>query len=302
VLDSRGALAGTYVETASLTLNRRGASGPPSQPPRPLPNARWSDLVLNGYGLSRDSLGPGETLRVALYWTADAPLEADRQMSLELTDVTGTVRAAWHGPLVGGHPAASWPGGESIRNWYDLVVPAEAPAGAYNLRLRLDPPVGSIVDLGTIRLGGRPRSFTLPDIQHPLRAQISAFGELMGYALDRDSVRAGQSLRLTLYWRVLATPPASYTVFAHLLDADSRLWGQRDSQPQNGDAPTTSWITGEIISDAYSIPVQADAPPGEYDIEIGMYSQLSGARLPLTNDTGQAIGDYLILGRVAVVQ
>jgi hypothetical protein len=302
VLDARGAPAGTEIETDALALDRRGATGTPTQPLRTLPDAQWGGLRLSGYALSRESLGPGETLRVTLHWAASAAPEADRQLSLELTDTAGSVRAAWHGPLVAGYPATGWPAGASIRNWYDLAIPAETPTGSYNLRLSLDPAGGPTADLGVVAVAGRPRSFTPPDIQHALRLRVSNFGDLLGYALDRDSARAGQALQLTLYWRALTTPPVAYKVFVHLLDAKSVIWGQRDAEPQNGGAPTTSWVPGEIVSDSYSIPVQPNAPPGEYDIEIGMYSLPSGARLPVTGEAGQSIGDHVILGRVAVVQ
>ncbi len=305
VLDARGAPAGTEVETGPVSLDRRDATGSPKVPTRLIQNTQWGNVRLVGWDAGRDSLGPGEDLRVTLHWTAVAVPENDYQVSLELTDTIGMVRAAWTGPLVAGYPATSWRETESIRNWYDLSVPAEAPAGEYILRVRLDPmsgAAGASASLGTIRVAGRPHSFTLPDVQHPVRARIGTFGELLGYDLDQGAIRTGQPVRLTLYWRTLATAPVAYKVFVHLLDAQSTLWGQRDAEPRDGEAPTTSWIPGEVISDIYSIPVQAGAPPGEYDIEIGMYSLPSGARLPVTNATGQTVGDHLIIGRVAIVQ
>lgn len=69
-------------------------------------------------------------------------------------------------------------------------------------------------------------------------------------------------------------------VFSHLLDAENRIWGQSDSVLTRGDAPATSWVEGEIITDEYEIAVDPATPPGEYVIEIGMYDASTEQRLP----------------------
>jgi hypothetical protein len=92
----------------------------------------------------------------------------------------------------------------------------------------------------------------------------------------------------------------SYTVFVHVLDSENKVWGQRDSLPGGGTLPTTGWLPGEVIVDQYEVPVQPDAPPGKYVIEIGMYRAETGERLPIINQKGQAVDDRVVLEEVAV--
>ncbi len=48
------------------------------------------------------------------------------------------------------------------------------------------------------------------------------------------------------------------------------------------------------MADAYAIPVNADAPPGDYWIEVGIYDPLNGARLPVTGAGDGPAGDRLL--------
>jgi hypothetical protein len=94
----------------------------------------------------------------------------------------------------------------------------------------------------------------------------------------------------------------SYTVFTHLLDENNRIWGQRDNMPRGGTLPTICWVKGEIIVDEYDIPIQPDAPPGQYIIEVGMYQVETGQRLPIINQNGQTIDDRVVLLEEITVQ
>ena len=73
--------------------------------------------------------------------------------------------------------------------------------------------------------------------------------------------------------------------------------GQRDAQPLDGARPTTGWQAGEYLVDPYQLAIAADAPSGEYAIEIGLYDQSSGARAPVADADGKAVGDRLVLER-----
>jgi hypothetical protein len=85
----------------------------------------------------------------------------------------------------------------------------------------------------------------------------------------------------------------SYTVFTHLIDANSKIFGQQDKQPLDGARPTTSWSSGEIFSDSYELIVAPDATPGKYRIEIGFYNPADFARLAAFDANGNAAGDHV---------
>jgi len=125
--------------------------------------------------------------------------------------------------------------------------------------------------------------------------------EFLGYKLDSDVAKPGEHLYLTLYWRALEEMETSYTVFTHLLDPKSIIWGQKDNPPLSGSYPTTLWVKGEMVTDDYEIAVRPHTPPGEYVIEIGMYIAETGQRLSVLGEDGRIEGDRILLGSVRIV-
>jgi hypothetical protein len=81
----------------------------------------------------------------------------------------------------------------------------------------------------------------------------------------------------------------------------NRLWGQQDSIPGQGDYPTTGWAVGEVVADRYTVALQADAPPGDYVLEIGLYDATTGERLPVLDAAGRPQDDRIILETVRVI-
>jgi hypothetical protein len=157
------------------------------------------------------------------------------------------------------------------------------------------------VDCRTERMAGGTVSFSPPAVRHPLEANLGGDRvKFLGYDLDTHSVRAGDTLHLTLYWQALAEMDESYTIFTHLLDKDDLIWGQKDSLPAGGTLPTSCWVKDEIIVDGYDILIQPDTPPGQYFIEIGMYQLETMQRLPVVNQEGQIVDDRVLLGGLTI--
>ncbi len=84
-----------------------------------------------------------------------------------------------------------------------------------------------------------------------------------------ENLKSGDTLTAQLYWRAETEFDQNYTAFIHLIGPDGSLYGQVDQSPGAGAFPTTGWLPGEYITDAYTIPIDAKAPPGDYQIEIG---------------------------------
>ena len=105
----------------------------------------------------------------------------------------------------------------------------------------------------------------------PLQTNFANLLELRGYALDAHSIKQGDSLRVTLFWQARAPMTESYRVFVHLVGADNRIAGGADVIPGRGAFPTVYWKPGDALRDVVQIPVAADAVPGRYAIEVGLY-------------------------------
>jgi hypothetical protein len=91
-----------------------------------------------------------------------------------------------------------------------------------------------------------------------------------------------------------------YTVFVHILDEGQRIWGQEDIGPVHGTYPTSQWKEGEIIEDIHSVQLSYEAPPGEYQIEVGLYLLSTMARLPVLDEGMKAIDDKMIIEGIVV--
>jgi hypothetical protein len=79
-----------------------------------------------------------------------------------------------------------------------------------------------------------------------------------------------------------------------LLDADGRILAQRDSRPLAGARPTTSWLSGEFLSDVYALPLPPQLPPPPLRLIVGFYDPATGKRLPVSVD-GIPHGDFITL-------
>jgi len=234
---------------------------------------------------------------------------ADYEIRLWLIDELGQPGSEVRAPPAGSqYPTSQWRPEEILRGQVDLMVDAATPAGTYSLALNLFDESGqrlraSDLRLGTIAVSGRQRLFELPAaVQHPMQADLGGQIRFVGYDLPQGDASPGGVLPLTLYWQALRRMDTSYTVFTHLLDEESRIWGQQDNVAVQGTYPTTGWLPGEVIVDQYQIHVRDDAAPGRYQIEIGVYDAATGIRLPVVGSADQALlGDHLLLEEVVAV-
>jgi hypothetical protein len=256
---------------------------------------------------------------VSLYWQATARPDSDYLVFIHLMDEEGKVwLQSSRQALDGDYPTSLWETGQVVRDRFDLVVDPETPRDVYEIRVGLYdeeaesylPVVVSSeestslesISLGQVLVRGRKRQFEVPSIENPLTAHFGEMVSLLGYDLEEDEIAPGDVLHLNLYWQAQQEMDVSYTVFVHLLDAQNRIWGQRDSVPDKGQYSTTGWLKGEVVKDEYEIPVDPAAPSGDYLIEVGLYdaAQPGYPRLPILDEEGQIIGDRVLLREVKV--
>jgi hypothetical protein len=162
-------------------------------------------------------------------------------------------------------------------------------------------PAAARFQVGAVRLDYFPasgESFDASRLKAPLMREEMELGnvvELVTIQISETAVQLGKALPLTLYWRALTTPDTSYTFFVQVIDEQGGKAGQVDNLPCDGGCPTTSWRPGDLIGEWYEISIRADAPPGRYQIIVGMYNLGTGENL--TSQDGQP---YLTLGSIQV--
>jgi hypothetical protein len=98
-------------------------------------------LLLEGHALAGDA-APGARLHVQLWWRVQAPTNVDYAVFVHLLDSAGNIVAQADGaPVNGRYPTSAWEVGETIVDARSLELPADLPAGEYQLILGLYNPV-----------------------------------------------------------------------------------------------------------------------------------------------------------------
>jgi hypothetical protein len=193
-----------------------------------------------------------------------------------------------------------------IRRLVSIPLTPELEGGTYRIVVR--PGTGSSIGVGTFILIEATAGTTASpnEIPNAVRYRLGESIRLIGYALPQADVHPGGSIPLTLYWRTDEVLDRRYKVFTHLVGdtfnarTETFLWGQQDNEPGQGQAPTSRWAPETVISDPYQIPVDLDAPPGIYTIQVGMYGLVDGVRLPVVGPEGQVADGAISLTTIEV--
>jgi hypothetical protein len=125
-----------------------------------------------------------------------------------------------------------------------------------------------------------------PDpLQHEQRADFGDQLALVGWSLHTvpdygaPGLEPGEPFSLTVVWQAQQKLATDYAAFAHLVDEGGQGWAGDDHQPYGGLYPTSSWGDGEMVRDTFNLTVPADAPPGLYNVQVGLYDPVTGERL-----------------------
>ena len=70
---------------------------------------------------------------------------------------------------------------------------------------------------------------------------------------------------------------------------------QHDSLPQGGEAPTTTWLPGEVISDMHLLTLPSSLSAGEYILVVGIYDARDMKRLPTADGRDYVVVDKLMV-------
>lgn len=266
----------------------------------PLARELAPDLWLQGYDLPLQEVRTGDLLRVVSYWRSHS---LAHQIRAGLISSSGEMAEEVTLPLQAGCPKGEWREGV-IRLEHDLVVTSEIPSGRYSLVLVVEG--GGRETLRDVVITRRRVGIVEAEPQHPMALLLGEEVRFAGFDLERTSYAPGEVMRLVLYWEAVSPMETSYVVFTHLLgesynpQRENFIWGQVDSVPLGGSYPTTGWSVGERVRDEYRIPIEADAPAGEYELEIGLYEPVTGERLLVYSEDGTLLGGRILLGQIRV--
>jgi hypothetical protein len=122
---------------------------------------------------------------------------------------------------------------------------------------------------------------TPPPVPDKALAEFSGVARLLDYQVRRAV--SGDTADVTVTWEILAPPPhPGLTPFYHLVDRRGFRWGQADPFHYSAE----NWTPGEVVMDRVRVAIGPGAPPGEYVLEAGLYSQNADTRVAVVDDEG----------------
>jgi len=317
VSDERGGSLGTAVTLGEFKISPSPFRSPKALSLQYLRREEFGgQLRLLGYELPSREWRSGESLHLELYWQAMASPTKGYEVVLQMVDKRGEVlREEVYHPSKADYPANQWTVGALVRGQYDLLITPAAEGEDIRLILKVrEEKTGRFLPLGpnwwpikryslaltTLTVAEQERTFQLPSVQYPMRADFGGKVEFLGYDLDKVQVEEGEKVTLTLYWRALTEMEINYNIFVHLLSQEGEIWAQKDSPPVEGSRPTAGWVKGEVIRDGYQIALEGEIPAGEYLLTAGIYNPVSGERLLVFIEGERVQGDRITLGRLRV--
>lgn len=109
--------------------------------------------------------------------------------------------------------------------------------------------------------------------QHKVGAIIEDQVELIGYDLDKTSLKPGETFRITYYIKGLKEKHDDNKIFVHLQGrkGDRRAWMNLDHHPVGGLHPLRKLKKGQIVKDVQTVTVKPDFSPGKAKIYWGLW-------------------------------
>jgi hypothetical protein len=269
---------------------------------------------LLAFVMPQESVRPGQTLPVTIYWQLTEPTDGDLAVFVHLLGRGGELAGQMGSyPGLGAYPLKLLRPGDIVRDTYQvpIVVTATAPSllrvdvGLFD---RADPALAgqSVIGAdGEDASGMIGAARLLPyaaesDLPRTPRFDLGTQAALMGYDFPQNAVRPGNTLPITLFWQAQARMTENYQVFVHLMGPDGRPVAQGDKSPLDGDWPTSAWEPGQTFRDDYQIQVPEGLAPGAYELRVGLYRLPDFERLPVQGPEGRVADSAIILGQARV--
>lgn len=281
-------------------------------------------LYLLALEIPNERFQPGDRVPVTLYLQAQAPIQDDYQVFIQLLDENRMeVGNLTSHPGWGRNPTTLWQPGAIYADHYPVLI-ERAITGASPLLAQVyigfvDPqtekgdrlPIPAQTTAGVKIEEGPFLSQVAISTSAPPTVDIATmtgndaeFGTVLKLtAVDfpaRLTVGDTAPITVTLVWDTLGTPATDYTAFVHLLDESGERVSGFDQAPALR-FPTRYWRQGDRVVTQF--PLTPPTTTGEFALWVGLYEADSGGTLllPITESAGQTTGDGRVLvGKLTV--
>jgi hypothetical protein len=207
-----------------------------------------------------------------------------RSFAAKPTDAVDLI-ARWsgNGPVFEHRASVPIPLVTSTASVIPVVIRAPASFGNYRLSLRAEASA-----IGAVDLSGEVSVAKTGASQVVLPARVT---------LDRalaPSYAAGENVRVDVLWRPLNKINAYYSASVRIVDTGGNKIVAQDREPR---VPTLLWTPGVVVADWFDLPLPRDVPPGEYRVEVLMYTD-AGETSALLLDENLAPEETTVLGEL----
>jgi len=133
-----------------------------------------------------------------------------------------------------------------------------------------------------------------PAIAHPADFNFGNKLRLLGYDQTGEN-------QVTLFWEALQPLDEDYRVSLSLRDTTGQVWGRWDGRPTSYLYPTGRWRVGQVVFGQYDLPQVPGRPPGDYGLEVGVYTEDDLNGLDVLDPAGEPQGKRAVLGAVTLL-
>jgi len=145
----------------------------------------------------------------------------------------------------------------------------------------------------------RDRSYLFPSSEPAMSDTIHANFEGIIELVGADMEQSNSTVKVTYLWRCLAPMDKRYMFFIHF-DGPASFGGGR--WPLLGYYHTDGWATGQLIRESYESPIPEDAPPGVYEVRVGVFDPEANVALDSVRATGQDDPKRVKIGELTIIE
>jgi Carbohydrate family 9 binding domain-like len=132
---------------------------------------------------------------------------------------------------------------------------------------------------------------TAPTPKYPVNADLDGKVVYLGLDVEPATIEPGKDVKLTHYWKFVATPGDGWKTFTHLEGPNHQSFINADHPPVKGKYPVSAWKAGDIVRDEHVIRLPANWTHDTLNVYVGFWR--GAARLPVKSgahdETGRTI-------------
>lgn len=236
-------------------------------------------------------------LPVTLYWETLAQINGEQNIYIRLVDDQGNNWGQIDRLILAGiWRPDRWYAGYFIRDEYKLPIDPATPPGTYHFEVGMydfitGQSYGVAKNIGSITLTP-PQKLPQPadlKLKTMISMPVNEALTLLGHDYAESELSPGAEIEGKIFWQAVQPPDKDYRVRFAFISAERKQYVV--AEPPLLESYTTSqWRRAEVVGAAYRFRVPAEAPAGDYPLQVSV----------IDPDTGEPAGPAVTLTQVRI--